>query len=369
MAARGEYCPYEVVPLARRVDGTEFDVQTAFGRMHCLRSGTLAGGNATLGLGSTGRGSAGRDSAGRDSAGSGSAGRDPDGRESTGSPGAASTVATEATHHGDVPGRRRGTVFVHGVHDDMDSWGPLVHAAKCSGVDLGPALFVDLPGFGKSENRRDKLDLAEVADAVMDVALVEMGFDSLRLVGHSMGTLVVADLATRRPDRVESVHLAAGPYYSIVDSMNGRPSGGLSGGLATVTFATQYLLALTGAVGVGAVELASRAGLLRPLLSPFAAHPRLLRQSVLDNLIGDMRPASFRSAARNGFHYPNGMSWSGVHCPVWAAYGAADRLVPASDARRLRADLPDARITTVPEAAHLLHLEQPLAALVALGLH
>ncbi len=117
---------------------------------------------------------------------------------------------------------------------------------------------------------------------------------------------------------------------------------------------------------MGAVRLAARGGVLRALLWPYAAHPRQLRQSVLDQLIGGLRPASFRKAARNGFRY-DGLSWSAISCPVWAAYGAADRLVPAADARRLRADIPHAQITTLPEAAHLLHLEQPHAALVALG--
>ena len=305
MAVRRTYCPYDVLPFTQLVDGTELDVPTAFGRMHCLRTGP-----------------------------------------------------TDS---------KRGTVFVHGVHDDMHSWSPLVQAATDHGIDLGPALFVDLPGFGMSENRKGRLNLAEVAAAVMEVARTTAGFSSVRLVGHSMGTLVVAEMATRHPAYVESVHLAAGPYYSIVDTMNGHLRSGAPGVLATATFATQYVLALVGKPGIGAVRLANRAGLVRPLLWPFAAHPRELRASVVDQLINGLRPHSFRAAARNGFHYRDGMSWSAISCPVWAAYGVKDRLVPAVDARRLRADLPNARIMTLPESAHLLHLEQPYATLVAFG--
>ncbi len=307
MAVRSTYCPYDVLPLTELIDGTEFDATTAFGRMHCLRTGA-----------------------------------DP--RDSG-----------------------RGTVFLHGVHDDMNTWSPLVKAAADNRIDLGPALFVDLPGFGRSENRRHRLALAEVADMILGVARSTAGFTSLRLVGHSMGTLVVAEMAVRHPGAVESVHLAAGPYYSIVDTINGHPRGGLPGALATATFGTQYVLALAGRPGIGAVRVAKRAGLVRPLLWPFAAHPRRLRQSVIDQLVGGLRPRSFRQAARNGFRYRDGMDWSAISCPVWGAYGAKDRLVPAADARRLHVDLPNARITTLPEAAHLLHLEQPHSALVALG--
>jgi len=302
----GTYCPYDVTPLPAQIAGNLRYVSTPFGDIRCLRGGPAEG--------------------------------------------------------------TRGTVFVHGVHDDMDSWGPLARAARLRGIELGPTLFVDLPGFGESQNLRHRLDLAEVADALMVVALSDVGFSSVRLVGHSMGTLVVNEMATRHPGQVESVHLAAGPYYSVVDAMNGRLSGGLAGLRSAATFGSQYLLALTGSAGVGVLERASRRNLLRPLMRPFVAHPKQLRQSVLDHLLADLRPASFRAAARNGWHYRDGMSWSAVACPVWAAYGAADRLVTQVDVRRLRADLPGARITTLPDAAHLLHLEQPDAALGALGL-
>jgi len=114
--------------------------------------------------------------------------------------------------------------------------------------------------------------------------------------------------------------------------------------------------------------MASRRQVLRPLLAPYAAHPNDLRQSVVDHLVSGMRPRSFRAAARNGFDYRDGMSWSRVQCPVWAVYGVADRLVPAVDAQRLQADIPAARITHVPDASHLVHLEQPAAALDGLGL-
>ncbi|MEJ7704598.1 MAG: alpha/beta fold hydrolase [Geodermatophilaceae bacterium] len=238
------YCPYDVTPLLAQVAGTEQSVSTAFGRLRCLTKWS-----------------------------------------------------------GRIERWRRGTVFVHGVHDDMNSWGPLVREAARRAVDLGPTLFVDLPGFGRSQNRRSRLDLIEVGDMLMRVATKEMGFESVRLVGHSMGTLVVADMAVRHAARVESLHLAAGPYYSVVDTMNGHPSGGYAGGLATAAFGSQYLLALTAGLGVATVRMASRRQVLRPLLAPYAAHPNDLRQSVVDHLVSGMRPRSFRAAARNGFDY------------------------------------------------------------------
>lgn len=305
MLTQGTYCPYDVVPLSERLPGEELTVSTAYGLVHCLRTGPTA------------------------------------------SP--------------------RATVFVHGVHDDMDTWGPLVHAANQRGSSLGPSLFVDLPGFGESDNRRGRLDLVEIGNTIMQI-VKDLGLQQVRLVGHSMGTLVVADLAQRYPSDVESLHLVAGPYYSIVDMLNLRWSGGPAGVLAAGTFASQYVLALAGRGGVAMLRRARRTKLIRALMWPFVANPFALRQSVLDHLVADMRPNAFRAAARNAFNYRAGMSWRKIQCPVWAVYGAADRLVPMVDSRRLRADLPSARVATIEDAAHLVHIEQPDATLDALGL-
>ncbi len=298
------YCPYAVAPLRLTITGAELVVESRFGPLACFRTGDT-------------------------------------GAE---------------------------TVFLHGVHDHMDTWTPLVRAAAARGHDLGRALFVDLPGFGRSANRLGRLDLDVVGDAVLDAARQVLGDAPVRMVGHSMGTLVAADLAVRRPDHIRSLHLAAGPFYSIVDTMNGRLTSGFDGVLAGALFASQYALALTGPAGVGALRALARVGGLRPLLAPFVAHPWDVSASVVDHVLDGMRPAAFRAAAPSGFRYREGMSWAGIGCPVHAAFGATDRLVPRRDARRLEHDVPRAQIEVIAEAGHLVHLEQPAATLDALGL-
>ena len=63
----------------------------------------------------------------------------------------------------------------------------------------GPVYALDLPGFGGVPHNRSGLSMSEYADLLGDV------IDSLDapdpvIVGHSMGTQVVADLAARRPE-------------------------------------------------------------------------------------------------------------------------------------------------------------------------
>lgn len=63
----------------------------------------------------------------------------------------------------------------------------------------GPVYALDLPGFGGVPHNKSGLSMSEYADLLGDV------IDSLDapdpiVVGHSMGTQVVADLASRRPE-------------------------------------------------------------------------------------------------------------------------------------------------------------------------
>ena len=243
----------------------------------------------------------------------------------------------------------------------------MLRTAAKRGIDLGPMLLVDLPGFGRSENDQGRLDLAEVGDVVLDLARRHLGDHPVRLVGHSMGTLVVADLAVRRPDELASLHLASGPYYSVVDSMNGRLSD-VTSVVAGALFGSQYVLAMTGPLGVGGARAAERLGLLRPMLRPYLAHPSTVRTSVIEHALDGLRPAAFRAAARNGFRYRAGMSWRAITVPVHAVFGALDRLVPRRDGDRLAAEVSQARVTVLDDAAHLVHIEQPSLALDALGL-
>lgn len=65
-------------------------------------------------------------------------------------------------------------------------------------VDFGPVIALDLPGFGGVPHARNRvLDIVGYA-TVVDEVLDELGLVDPILVGHSMGTQIAAELATRR---------------------------------------------------------------------------------------------------------------------------------------------------------------------------
>ncbi|GAA4489830.1 alpha/beta hydrolase [Microbacterium panaciterrae] len=75
-------------------------------------------------------------------------------------------------------------------------------------VPGGTVLAVDLPGFGAAPEPDLPLTMAEHA-ALLASSLDAAGVRPVTVIGHSMGSQIAAELATRYPDRVRAVVLAA----------------------------------------------------------------------------------------------------------------------------------------------------------------
>ena len=64
--------------------------------------------------------------------------------------------------------------------------------------EFGPVHALDLPGFGGVPHPDKAMSIRQYAD-LLGRAIDELGIDDPIIVGHSMGTQVVSDLAARRP--------------------------------------------------------------------------------------------------------------------------------------------------------------------------
>jgi len=76
-------------------------------------------------------------------------------------------------------------------------------------ASAGPVVTLELPGFGRAPKRPDRSvppTIEEHARLVADL-LRRHGGTGYRIVGHSMGTQIVADLAVRNPDLVGELAL------------------------------------------------------------------------------------------------------------------------------------------------------------------
>ncbi|MBN9105212.1 MAG: alpha/beta fold hydrolase [Propionibacteriaceae bacterium] len=95
-------------------------------------------------------------------------------------------------------------VLVHGIGVSARSYGPT--AAELA--KYGDVYLVDLPGYGRSPRPDGDLSIVGHAQVLSDF-LAEKKLDHPVVVGHSMGTQVVVQLAANWPDQVDHIALIA----------------------------------------------------------------------------------------------------------------------------------------------------------------
>ncbi|MGR0218950.1 alpha/beta fold hydrolase [Agromyces sp. ZXT2-6] len=96
-------------------------------------------------------------------------------------------------------------VLVHGIGMGHRYWSDLADSL----ARTGRVLALDLPGFGEAPEPERPQTMSEAGEYLAELIAAE-GLDApVVLVGHSMGTQIVAETAVQRPDLVASVVLIA----------------------------------------------------------------------------------------------------------------------------------------------------------------
>jgi pimeloyl-ACP methyl ester carboxylesterase len=264
-------------------------------------------------------------------------------------------------------GRR---VSVHRLNDGGGRPVVFCHAAPGSGAfDPDPAvtarhdvtlLAPDRPGYGDADPVGAG-EWASVASAADDVAAVldERAIRGTGVVGWSAGGRVALALAARRPDLVERVAVVATPtpnehlpwippeQMAGIDALRGLPPeqahAAMTEQLAPTIPADPYSREAIAQLGASDADAAD--------LDDTAARKRL----------GAMLEPAFRQGAAGmaqdivGYCIaPWGFEPGGVTQPVLLVYGGADPIAAEPHARWWEQELPDARLTLVADAGHLV---------------
>ncbi len=272
----------------------------------------------------------------------------------------------------------RATVFLHGAAGSWTTWTPLLASAREAGIEIDNPVLLDLPGWGRGSlapgrDRRD-LDMRDLnmrglndfCDLVAG-ALTQLGYHEWHLVGHSLGGLVAAHLASTRPHSVLAVGLVSCTSFSVIRAVD-RPLAGLVASPAfTMLLAVMRVLAALGPVARALARIALRVGLMRLIFAPLFRHGFLVPPSLIAATVDDLRPASFLAGARAIRGYEPHTSWSAIRCPVNATQGDRDVFSTASDLAQLGAVIPQARTSVIAECGHFALSERPDATLEALG--
>jgi len=188
----------------------------------------------------------------------------------------------------------------------------------------------DLPGHGKSEGYGEQ-SIKAYAHALLD------WMDALQIqrtvcVGHSMGGAIAMTLGVENPDRIVGLGLiSTGARLPVAPKL-------LESTSQTTTFYTAIEFIRQKAYGPETPER---------LIELATGQMALIRPSVLhgDFLACDQFDISDRLCE--------------IHQPSLVLCGASDRMTPLRMSQVLANCLPASRLETLPEAGHMIILEQP----------
>jgi pimeloyl-ACP methyl ester carboxylesterase len=199
-------------------------------------------------------------------------------------------------------------------------------------------LALDLPGHGKSDGIGEQ-SIDRYADAVA-TWLAELGVKSATIVGHSMGGAIAQSLALNHSNLVESLVLVA-----------------------------------TGAqlpVNLDLLEKVSKPGTTPAALDMIIkwsfskeTSPKL-RQTArrqMDTIRPTVIYGDFIACSR----FDTSLELGRIQAPTLVLCGEADKMTPLRFSKQLEENIPDARLVTIPDAGHMVMLEQPEAIAAAIG--
>jgi 3-oxoadipate enol-lactonase len=230
-------------------------------------------------------------------------------------------------------------LWVHGYPLNKTMWKPQLEGL----ADVTRGLAIDLRGHGESQAAPGVYTMDLLADdcaAFLDVLGIHQ---PVILAGLSMGGYVCMAFCRRHADRLAGLILCATRAHA--DSAEGKQNRTNSAALAQER-------------GVPATV----SGLQNKLMAPLSYDRRpdlvemvktMTESTSLEGVVGDLlgmrdRPDSLSTLAA-------------FEPPALVLHGADDQIIPVSEAEEMQATLPNARLTILPQAGHLLNLEQPQA--------
>lgn len=220
-------------------------------------------------------------------------------------------------------------VFVHGWASELSVWRGQVPVVD----GRVRAIFIDLPGFGRSDKPAARYTMDYFAASV-DAVLRASGVERAVLVGHSMGTPVIRQYYRKHPGRVVGLVFVDGPLQPFF----------------TDTAAARAFIAR-----FEGPDYARNLGEMFDGLMGAHADP-VLKAAIRRMALAT--PQQVAVSAMRGLLDPAIWGDDPIEVPVLAAMSANPAWTPAYVAfvKRLA---PGVRYETIPDAGHFLMMERP----------
>jgi pimeloyl-ACP methyl ester carboxylesterase len=229
-------------------------------------------------------------------------------------------------------------VFIHGAQQDHSCW--LLQSRWFAHHGYG-VLAPDLPGHGRSAGA-PLTSVEALADWIIAL-LDDLGIVQAGLIGHSMGSMIALDAASRYPQRVTAIALIATAVpMPVSPALLGAAKDDEPRAMNMVNV---WSHSPHGHIGLCAV----------PGIWMYAANLRLMERQKPGVMHIDL-------AACNA--YARGSDATAqVRCPTLVLAGAKDQMTSPKVARGLAGSINGARLVILEDAGHAMMTEQPDAVL------
>ncbi len=223
-------------------------------------------------------------------------------------------------------------VIVHGFLGGIEEWQELTD-------QLAPrydVIAVDLPGFGGSANVASPGSISGYGNLIFNF-VEEMGIKNPILLGHSLGSMIVQQMALDHPGRFERLVL-----------YGAASTGRLPGRFETFD-ATIERFRKTG-IAAGSEPIIASWFVEGRAHPAFPMYRRMAEKASLDGAIAALRAVEqWQVTERLGE----------IAVPALVIGGDRDRSTDASEQLRLWRGLPRGQLCILPGCAHAAHLERP----------
>jgi pimeloyl-ACP methyl ester carboxylesterase len=250
------------------------------------------------------------------------------------------------------PYKKPVVVFVHGFTGSHEGFQYVIPL-----LDDFHTIALDLPGFGESPLPHEQLTLAELGELLVDfVAALELT-EKPHLLGHSMGSLVVAEAARQEP--------TAFAHKLILGSPVPRPVGLVEPRRAGVLFSRLYYVASHRLPGLGEKIATSRKLSHIATETIMTTTDKALKQTIHGHHFKNLDFISNIGWNRRLHKEINhsGMSrYKAVlrQFDVLIINGDRDNVTPLKMQKKIVRDI-GAKLVVVPGVGHLSHYEKPEA--------
>ena len=236
----------------------------------------------------------------------------------------------------DLPYLRAGAgkplVLVHGYLGGSAQWQGQIDALSPTHDVIAPGL----PGFGLAAHLPGPARIADFADAVMD-CIDALGIGRFTLLGHSMGGMIVQQIAARHGDRLDGLVLyGTGPLGLMPDRFEPIETSMARLEADGVQATADRISATWFRDGMAASGYAATRDIAR------LAHPQAAQSALMA-----MREWDGRDALAH------------IDMPCRILWGDQDRSYRWPQVNALWNGIPGAELATIPGASHAAHIEKP----------